>query len=65
MGYAFQKRGRWYVCWNDVSGRRRKKATSARTKVEARRLAEDIERQAASGSVSTPSVRAATCRSPS
>jgi hypothetical protein len=45
MASAYQKDGRWYLRYRDESGRWRGKASSARTKAEARRLAEDVERR--------------------
>ncbi len=46
MASVFVKRGRWYLRVKDGAGLWRKIPSSARTKAEARRLAEDFERQA-------------------
>jgi hypothetical protein len=41
---VYLKRGTWYLSFRDASGRWRVKASIAKTKTEARRLAEEIER---------------------
>ncbi len=46
MGSEYQRDGKWVVSWKDASGRWREKRTSCKTKVEARRFREDLERQA-------------------
>jgi hypothetical protein len=46
MASAYQKRGRWYVSFKDARGAWTAEACSARTKTEARRMAEDLERKA-------------------
>ena len=45
MGSEYQRDGKWVVSWKDASGRWREKRTSCRTKLEARRLREDLERR--------------------
>src|SRR3954469_12630452 len=46
MASVYQKRGTWYASVIDATGRRRNLSTKARTKTEARRLADEIERKA-------------------
>ncbi len=46
MSYVRQRGGRWYVEYREASGKRREVVTKARTKTEARRLADEIERRA-------------------
>jgi integrase len=46
MASVYEKRGTWYANYKDATGRRRNVATKATTKTEARRLAQDLERQA-------------------
>jgi integrase len=46
MAFAFSKNGRWYAGWKDASGRKRRQLTTAATKSEARRIADDLERRA-------------------
>ena len=46
MGSVMNRDGRWTVEWRDASGRYRQKRTKCRTKAEARRMMEDLERQA-------------------
>ncbi len=45
MASVFERSGRWYLRWRDAHGRWVQRASQARTKAEARRLAEDVERQ--------------------
>ena len=45
MASVFQRAGRWYLRVNDEAGVWRKIPSSARTKTEARRFAEDLERR--------------------
>jgi integrase len=42
---VYLKRGTWYLSFRDATGRWRTKASKAKTKTEARRLAEDLERR--------------------
>jgi len=44
--YKKQKRGKWYLRVKDSTGRWTARASNARTKAEARRLADDLERKA-------------------
>lgn len=46
MGSEYERDGRWVVSWKDAAGRWREKRTTCRTKAEARRMREDLERQA-------------------
>ncbi len=46
MASAYEKHGTWYINFKDASGVRVNRATKARTKTEAKRLAEDLERRA-------------------
>jgi integrase len=46
MAYAFRRNGGWYAGWKDGAGRKRRQLTSAVTKSEARRIADDLERKA-------------------
>jgi hypothetical protein len=46
MASVYRKRGTWYLRVKDSTGRWQSRASDARTKVEARRLAEDVERRA-------------------
>jgi hypothetical protein len=46
MGSVLNRGGRWVVEWKDATGRYRQKRTKCRTKSEARRMVEDLERQA-------------------
>jgi integrase len=41
---VYLKRGTWYLSFRDANGRWRVKASIAKTKTEARRLAEEMER---------------------
>jgi integrase len=45
MASVYEKAGKWYLHYKDARGEWRDKASSARTKTEARRLAGEIERQ--------------------
>lgn len=45
MASAYPKAGKWYVRYKDERGRWRDRVTSAHTKTEARRLADDLERK--------------------
>lgn len=45
MAEPYEKNGRWYVRYKDARGAWRDKATSARTKTEARRLQLELERK--------------------
>jgi hypothetical protein len=42
----YQRDGRWVGSWKDAAGRWREKRTTCPTKAEARRMREDLERQA-------------------
>src|SRR5439155_18853568 len=46
MASVFEKHGKYYARWKDAAGRWRKQATSCRTKRDARRDADDLERKA-------------------
>src|SRR5260370_6398450 len=46
MASVFKKRGKYYARWKDAAGRWRKQATSCRTKRDAQRDADDLERKA-------------------
>ena len=46
MASVYEKRGTWYLRYKDERGRWTARASSAPTKTEARRLAEDFERKA-------------------
>jgi len=46
MGSEYRRDGKWVVSWKDAAGAWRERRTSCRTKVEARRFREDLERQA-------------------
>ena len=46
MGSEYQRDGKWVVSWRDAGGRWREKRTTCATKAAARRLREDLERQA-------------------
>lgn len=46
MASVYEKRGTWYLRFKNERGRWTAQASSARTKTEARRLAEDFERKA-------------------
>ena len=46
MGSVMNREGRWTIEWRDATGRYRQKRTKCRTKAEARRMMEDLERQA-------------------
>jgi integrase len=46
MASVYEKAGKWYMRFKDSSGKWRDKVTKARTKTEARRLAEELERKA-------------------
>ena len=46
MGSEYQRDGKWVVSWRDASGAWREKRTTAATRLAARRLREDLERQA-------------------
>jgi len=43
---VFEKHGKYYARWKDAAGRWRKQATSCRTKRDAQRDADDLERKA-------------------
>jgi len=45
MASVYEKAGKWYMRFKDDSGRWRDRVTKARTKTEARRLAEELERK--------------------
>jgi integrase len=45
MASVYEKAGKWYLHYKDARGKWRDKASSARTKTEARRLAGELERQ--------------------
>lgn len=45
MASVYEKAGKWYMRYKDHSGRWRDKVTQARTKTEARRMADDLERK--------------------
>jgi integrase len=46
MANVFERSGRWYLRYKDGRGRWVQRVSKARTKTEARRLANDVERQA-------------------
>ena len=46
MASVFEKHGKYYARWKDAAGRWRKRATSCRTKRDAQRDADDLERKA-------------------
>jgi len=46
MAFTIKRGDAWYAAWLDASGRRQRKATTARTKAEAQRLAEELEHAA-------------------
>jgi integrase len=46
MAFARKRGAIWYACWTDESGRAIQRSTKARTKTEARRLADELERKA-------------------
>ncbi|MEK7704812.1 MAG: hypothetical protein AAB426_07615 [Myxococcota bacterium] len=46
MAHAYRHRDRWYAAFTDHNGERRRCATKARTKKEAERLPDDLERRA-------------------
>ncbi len=46
MASVFEKHGKYYARWKDAAGRWRKQATSCRTKRDAQRDADDLERKA-------------------
>lgn len=46
MASVIQRGGRWYIKWKGAAGRKHRKATTAATKAQARRLADDMERKA-------------------
>jgi integrase len=43
---AYRKGSRWYLAWRDASGTRRREASTASSRAEARRMADDLERRA-------------------
>ncbi len=45
MAQPYEKNGRWYFRYRDAKGAWRDKATSARTRTEARRLQLELERK--------------------
>ncbi|RKG63514.1 site-specific integrase [Corallococcus sp. CA054B] len=45
MASVYEKAGKWYMRFKDASGRWRDKVTNARTKTEARRIADDLGRK--------------------
>jgi integrase len=46
VAFVRQRGSVWYVGWTDETGRQVQRATKARTKTEARRLADELERKA-------------------
>jgi integrase len=46
MASVIQRKGSWYLQWKGADGRWRRVVSTAKTKTEARRLAEDMERKA-------------------
>ncbi len=46
MASVYEKAGKWYMRVKDAGGRWRDKVTQARTKTEARRIADELERKA-------------------
>src|SRR6266851_5839018 len=46
MASVFKREGRWYLRFKDFAGRWTQQASAARTKTQARRLADDLERKA-------------------
>jgi integrase len=46
MASVYEKAGKWYLRFKDSSGRWRDRVSKARTKTEARRLADELDRQA-------------------
>ncbi len=46
MASVYEKAGKWYLRFKDAGGRWRDKVTQARTKTEARRLADELARKA-------------------
>jgi integrase len=46
MASVYEKAGKWYMRVKDAGGRWRDKVTQARTKTEARRMADELERKA-------------------
>ena len=46
MASVYSKHGRYYARWKDASGRWRRAVTTCRTKKDAQRFAEDLERKA-------------------
>ena len=45
MSSVYQRGSKWYLRYRDHTGRWRDRASAARTKTEARRLADDVERK--------------------
>ena len=43
MAYATKRRGKWFARWRDSTGKWREQGTTARTKTDCRRFAEDLE----------------------
>jgi hypothetical protein len=43
VGSAYKKRNSWYIQYTDETGKRRLKATKARTKTEANRIVQELE----------------------
>ncbi|MFC1610707.1 tyrosine-type recombinase/integrase [Myxococcota bacterium] len=46
MASVFKRADRWYLHYKDASGRWRRRVSTARTKTEARRMVEDLQRRA-------------------
>src|SRR5712692_389887 len=46
MASVFKREGRWYLRFKDFAGRWTQQASAARTKTQARRLADELERKA-------------------
>ncbi len=46
MASVYVKHGRYYARWRDAAGNRQRAVTACRTKKEAQRFAEDLERKA-------------------
>src|SRR3954471_12555683 len=45
MAYPIERDGKWYACYKDHVGRRKRKVTLATTKRECQRIADELERQ--------------------
>lgn len=46
MAYVVNRDGRWYLVWIDERGVKRRKVSEAKTKTEAQRLADELQRKA-------------------